>query len=153
MLLKNPRQRRYGRFCNFQSFCNSIADSMPVFDSEHNNVGHLCSHSQKDPQGTEQRGKKTTTTKRLESLGLDLDYTHSHTACHHSLIPVVFWLLVQHGVLISHHSSHLNINTPIRPKGFLAATIHKPHTAYSKCVSLMHVHETAIVGFVMSVFI
>lgn len=69
-----------------------MADSMPVFDSEHNNVGHLCSHSQKDPQVSEQ-GKKKTTTKRLESLGLDLDYTHSHAACHRSLIPVVFLIV------------------------------------------------------------
>ncbi len=105
-----------------------------------------CVHTGKErPLGHWAEGKKTTTTKRLESLGLDLDYTHSHTACRHSLIPVVFWLLVQHGVLISHHSSHLNINTPIRPKGFLAATIHKPHTACSKCVSLMHVHGTVFI--------
>lgn len=34
-----------------------MADSMPVFDSEHNNVGHLCSHSQKDPQVSEQGEK------------------------------------------------------------------------------------------------
>lgn len=54
-----------------------MADSMPVFDSEHNNVGHLCSHSQKDPQVSEQGEKKQ---QQRDWRVWDLTWiTHTHT--------------------------------------------------------------------------
>lgn len=68
----------------------------------------------------------------------------------HSVSPFInscsFWLLVQHGVLISHRSTLAWILTLQSDQAsFLAVTIQTTYGLFNVCVLVMHYHETCSV--------